>query len=99
MELTLVTFVFTLGIATRVLGISRVATSTAKRRVIRVAIASHSPQTALQLLLGLGITTTMEICPVMFVFTPGFDFWSTTVEIRMKPRRHGHDTTTIKLKA
>ena len=47
-----VTFVFTHGIALQVLGNSKALTSTAKRRMIRAAIAFHFPPTARQLLLG-----------------------------------------------
>ena len=69
--LTPVTFVFTHGIALQVLGNSKALTSTAKRRVIRAAIAFPFPPTVRPLLLGRIVTTATALTPVTFVFTHG----------------------------
>ena len=66
-----VTFVFTHGIALQVLGNSKALTSTAKRRVIRAAIAFPFPPTARRLPLGRMVTTATALTPVTFVFTHG----------------------------
>ena len=66
-----VTFVFTHGIALQVLGNSKALTSTAKRRVMRAAIAFPFPPTARRLPLGRMVTTATALSPVTFVFTHG----------------------------
>ena len=70
--LTLVTFVFTHGIALPVLGNSKALTSTAKRRMMRAAGAFPFPPTARPLLLGRILTTApTALTLVTFVFTHG----------------------------
>ena len=53
------------------LGNSKALTSTAKRRVIRAAIAFPFPPTARRLPLGRMVTTATALAPVTFVFTHG----------------------------
>ena len=79
--LTPVTFVFTHGIALQVLGNSKALTSTAKRRVMRAAIAFPFPPTARPLPLGRMVTTATALTPVTFVFTHGIDFKRTQLGI------------------